>query len=245
MITKQKILIFIPTYNDFHHLPQIVEDIKKILPDSTVLIVDDGSEQLFSKDQIKSPFKYFRVPNNLGISFCMNIACDYALKHKFDILVRLDADNQHPIEKIPTLINEINQQNDLVAGSRENHAESLSVANFFRLCLKRYYSLFTSFLSRQQMPSDVNTGFMAFNRTAINILNQYQLDRYPEPQIFLIASKEKLKVKEIFVTQSERIHGKSSINLIQAIKMFYQFHIFILVILLRGMKNVKCDSINY
>lgn len=239
-----KILIFIPTYNDFKDLPEIVRKINQILPKSTLLIIDDGSEQRFRSSKISGVYKYFRVPNNIGIGFCFNIACDYALDHGFDILVRMDADNQHPVDQIPCLISTLAENTDLVIGSRLNHQSNKSLSQFFKNVIKFYYSIVTSAIAKVSISKDVNSGFMALNRTAILAINQFELDRYPEPQINLIASKSRLKIKEIWINQLHRAYGASTINLIEAIKMFYHFHIFILAILLRGTHHVQYDSVD-
>jgi len=233
MSTNQKALIFIPTFNDYHHLFSITTHCQKIIPYADILIIDDGSSIPLPDKTIPKTCRYIKLPDNFGIGFCSHVAFDYALNHHYDCLIRVDADNQHPIDAIPLLLQELTQF-DLVAGSRINHKHEHGFKNRLRTLLKTYYSKITSLAAGHQCPSDVNTGFLAFNQSALKCLNRYLFDRYPEPQLFLIASKENLRIKEIFIKQNNRTQGESSLNLWQALKMLYLFHISLLVICIRG-----------
>lgn len=94
------ILLLIPHYNNPEGLEASLESIKEetLL---NVLVVDDGSKSdlLFEHEQIRSKFKdklnlhFVFLKQNQGIEGALNQGLDYAKKHKYTYIARLDCDD--------------------------------------------------------------------------------------------------------------------------------------------------------
>lgn len=66
-----RVLVLVPTYNDFEILPDIVSTICQLSSDYTVLIVNDGSLRPFVPTSIPGRYLYFRLPDNVGLGVCI------------------------------------------------------------------------------------------------------------------------------------------------------------------------------
>lgn len=54
------------------------------------------------------------------------------------------------------------------------------------------------------------------------------LERFPEPQMFVSACRLGLRVTTVSIEQLDRSQGSTSLNLARALAMFYRFNLFFL-----------------
>jgi glycosyltransferase involved in cell wall biosynthesis len=215
-----KILVFIPTYNDFDHLNGIIDEILDLGSNYTVLVIDDGSSK---SEQIDSRCLKVTLPFNLGLGVATHIAIDHALQFEYDIVLRVDADGQHSTDDIQKLIAPIlNDSADLSIETRINRHEGKSFRIHLTRIASRYFRFLSKLIFHKTAPEDLNSGFMAYNRKAVSYLNQFELERYPEPQIVLYALEGKLYIKSIDIEQNPRMSGTSSINLWHATMLLFR-----------------------
>jgi Predicted glycosyltransferases len=211
---------------------EVAFKVKKMFPSVEILIIDDGSkiEKLNFRDF--KDYKYIKLPDNYGLGVCTHIALDYMIKCEYDILVRLDADGQHPIKKIRDLITPI-QENmaDIVVGCRKNHYKQNF--NLLKNIIKIYYNFVSRIITNGKAPKDINSGFFAINTKAALHLEERRLERYPEPEIYIYLCMKNLIMKQIFINQKPRILKKSTIGFINGLQMFYRFNIYILTELIK------------
>jgi hypothetical protein len=100
--------------------------------------------------------------------------------------------------------------------------------------VSKYFSVVAKLITGGAAPIDVNTGFFAVNAKAMAKLNEFRLERYPEPQMFILAARSGLRIQEVEVEQRPRRSGCSTLGLFSAARFFYRFNIFVLGELLRG-----------
>ena len=223
----KRVLVFIPTFNDFECLPEIVRGILRLSPDFRCLILDDGSNPPLAARDFKGSALVYRLPDNMGIGVCTQIAFDHALRHGYKAVVRIDADGQHPVERARDLIAVMESEGaDVVAGSRINRLDNKMFDEFLRRLVRRYFALVTRMLTRGNCPRDVNTGFFAINRRGVQALDNYRLDRFPEPELYILSARLGMTVREIDVVQRERRHGASTLNVLAATRMVIRFTLF-------------------
>jgi len=201
-----------------------------------ILIIDDGSNSEHINNSNENQIYLCRLESNYGLGFCTHIAIDFMIENNYDILIRVDADGQHPIEKIPSLIKPlIEEESDFAVGRRINHEGD----KFFSLkkIVKKYYNFISSLMTKGRSPSDVNSGFFAINIKSANYLNEKCLERYPEPEIYIHLCRSSFFLKEIDIMQNKRITKHSTLNFIQAIRMFYRFNIFIFTLMIDNIRK--------
>ena len=125
---------------------------------------------------------------DMGLGMCTHIALDHALKYGYWAPLRIDSDGQHPVAMIPELLLPISNANaDIVVGTRENHGDESGIGNFFRKLVKSYFTAVAAWITRGGVPSDVNSGFFALNHDAMVKINSVILERFPEPQMLILA----------------------------------------------------------
>jgi len=232
-----RVLVFIPTYNDVELLAELSAELQRLGAMYRTLIVDDGSSVRVDISTLTPGTMYFRLPTNFGVGIATHVAFDHALRHGYQAVVRLDADGQHPIEHIPELLEPIqNGEADLVVGIRMNRHEGTSIRAVAASLVRRYLSLVARLMTRARAPKDVNSGFFAMSTNAISKINRVALERYPEPQLYVLAGRQKLSIVEIPMRQQSRRHRSSTITLGRALGMFYRFNIFVLGELLQRSK---------
>lgn len=113
----QKVLTALPVYNEEAHVAQVLARVKQFSTD--VLVVDDGSSD--GTGAILSGLSTVEVvthPENRGYGAALRTAFEYAIRHRFDVLVTIDCDGQHQPELIPTLAAAVTDVVDIVSGSR-------------------------------------------------------------------------------------------------------------------------------
>jgi len=122
------LLWILPSYNEEHALPLVLNEIKSLLAISNlcvdVCIVDDGSSdrsKMILEDYSNEYPSILHISHsiNIGVSGVLLTGFKIALKLGYDFLIQCDADGQHPIQSIPDLLKIARERNhDLLIGSR-------------------------------------------------------------------------------------------------------------------------------
>jgi glycosyltransferase involved in cell wall biosynthesis len=219
------VLIFVPTFNDHSQIQGIEDRIASLAIDARVLVVDDGSAVPV---QGQASTLVFRLPDNHGLGVATNIAIDHALRGGYEALVRIDADGQHAVGDITKVLEPIGAgRADLVVGVRSNHMILNRVDGFLRSAVKSYFRIAARLATGGMAPRDVNSGFFALNREGMRVMNRFDFERYPEPQMFVLACRQGLRVDQQEITQLERVEGRSTLTVSEASRMVWRFTMFI------------------
>ena len=231
---NDKVLVFVPTFNDVEYLATIVDEIQKLDGAFTVLVLDDGSAIPIRSILNRSHCLHFRLPANFGLGVCTHIAFDHALRGNYRAIIRVDSDGQHPVEMIPALLAKLTAgEADVVVASRINRNQGSGLRFAISRIARGYISTTARLMTKGMVPGDVNSGFFAANPRAMEALNSYQLERFPEPQMYILACRHSLRVAEVPVAQMARKHGSSTITFGHALRIVYRFSIFVLSELLQ------------
>lgn len=132
-----KILVFIPTYNEYGNVNRLYEEIKKLPHDLDILFCDDNSpdgtgaliDTLVKKD---ATVHVIHRPSKLGLGTAHQEAFRFAQKYHYDYLLTMDADFTHNPIYIPTLIAQ-KEHADIVIGSRYSAGGKMSGWSSIRL----------------------------------------------------------------------------------------------------------------
>lgn len=222
-----KVLVLLPTFNDSSLLGELVSGVQALGENFQPLVIDDGSHQPINSSVLPAGCLFVRLPDNYGLGVATQIAFKHVIKHDYEMMVRIDSDGQHPVDRIKSLLAPIEGGDaDVTAGCRENQYSGSGPRLIFGWLVKTYLSSVVWLVTWGKAPSDVNTGFLAFNRKAVITLNKFLLERYPEPQILVLACRSGLTVGEIIIQQNDRYDGASSVTMGAAIRIIYRFTIF-------------------
>lgn len=226
---EKSVLVLIPAFNEGAAVVEVANAVLRLGPRFRPLVVDDGSDPPLASAALPPGTLFFRSPFNAGIGVATHVAFDHMLAHGYDFMARLDGDGQHPAERIPDLLAPLaGGDADLTAGERVNRSGGAGLDMWLRRLAKGYYSAVSGLLTAGRAPIDVNTGFFAATRDAVARLASIDLERFPEPQMFVSACRLGLRVKTVPIEQLSRVQGNSSLNFARALAMFYRFNLFCL-----------------
>jgi len=119
---SDRLLVTLCTYNERENLVRLVPAIHAQAPDAEILVVDDNSpdgtgrfvDELAAQD---SRIHAIHRPGKLGLGTATVAALRFAIDHKYDLVVNMDADFSHPPDTIPKL-RAAAESADVTLGSR-------------------------------------------------------------------------------------------------------------------------------
>lgn len=121
---ERRLLTALPLYNEVKHVIDVVAEVRRYSPE--ILVVDDGStdgsSELLAKEMsagrlVGGGIHVVRHERNRGYGAALKSAFEFALAHKYDVLVTIDCDGQHQPRLIPKFF-EACTGYEMVSGSR-------------------------------------------------------------------------------------------------------------------------------
>ena len=114
---NMKVAVGIPAFNEEKNIEQIILQLQKIT--DTIIVCNDGSQDSTGSIIKKLGVIVINHPKNLGYGASIRSIFLKAKEIDCDVLLTFDADGQHRIEDIKTVLSPIkNQDADIVIGSR-------------------------------------------------------------------------------------------------------------------------------
>ena len=188
------IFVIVPAFNEESALHSTLESL--IGSGYTILVVDDGSKDKTWSIISSMPVHALRHPVNLGQGAALQTGMTYALQQGAEVMVHFDADGQHSIEDIATLVEPIvHQQVDIVFGSRFlQQADAQAVPPVKRLLLKG--AVVVNGLLTGIWLSDAHNGLRAFSRKAAQEIRLSENGYAHATEILSEIRKKKLRYLE-------------------------------------------------
>jgi glycosyltransferase involved in cell wall biosynthesis len=113
-----RVLVVVPAWNEESSIAGVVHEVRRILTDADVLVVDDGSTDETALRAREAGAVVARLPYNLGVGGAMRLGFRYGVDGDYDTVVQIDADGQHDPAFVPQLLDRIATGADLVIGAR-------------------------------------------------------------------------------------------------------------------------------
>lgn len=220
---QQKIGFSIPSYNEASNIVSLLTKIKKTIPNSIIVIVDDSNEKenkrlkhFLSKSKLENGIDVLLISrlkkNGRGSAVLAGfeeLLKDSSIKYFFE----LDADLSHnPVEAL-NLLNEMKNKNaDVVIGSRYLDKSKIIRWPLKRRVLSKIINKFINTWLGLEL-SDYTNGFRLYNRKAVGFLLKIRLKEKGfialSETVFRL-KKNKFKILEVPISFTDRKFGKSS-----------------------------------
>lgn len=211
------ISIIIPCYNEEEVLPHLLQKLNEVTNpiknyDFEFLFVNDGSKdntlklvKEYRKQDVR--VKYVDLSRNFGKEIGMLAGMDYA---NGDAVIIIDADLQHPPEKINEMIEWWEKGYDDVYTVRLNREESF----LKKMTSKLYYRLLQKMTEENVYP---NSGdFRLLDRKCVDaLISMRETERYTKGMYGWIGFKK----KELTYTEKERAAGETKWQFRQLVKL--------------------------
>ena len=233
MIDEKEILIFTACYNEAENIEKLIKGIKKCLPTSSILIIDDNSPDKTQQKiiELKKEINQLNLivrEKKMGLDTAHKLAYEFAVKQKFKYLITMDADLSHDPNELINFIRNL-EKNSFVIGSRYIRGGKCLMKGS-RLLMSKLGNIVIKFFSRIDC-NEFTTSYRGFN---INKLKGFHLNHVKESgysffmgTIFEI-NKRNFNIKEIPITFADREKGISKIPKLEILRTLVNLLIHVL-----------------
>lgn len=120
--TPPRLLVSLATYNESGNLRDLVQEIRRHAPHAHILVIDDNSPDGTGRiaDELAATLPDVHVihrPGKMGLGTAVLAAMQFAIDHRYDYYLNLDADFSHPPRFIPAILAGMDDH-DVMIGSR-------------------------------------------------------------------------------------------------------------------------------
>lgn len=218
MSNYSRSIIIIPTLNEKENLKELIPQIFGLMPDVSVLVVDDnssdGTEELVGS--LAKCFKGLFILNrksNFGYGRSSIDGFKWVFEKEYENLVTMDADFSHDPNSVPAMIEMLNLS-DITVGSRYVRGGGVKNWNFFRKILSKFANFYVRLILGLPV-SDATSGFNSYRVSALKKINLDEIRS--EGYAFLVELKYRLfragcNFVEYSILFSERREGQSKMS---------------------------------
>jgi glycosyltransferase involved in cell wall biosynthesis len=209
---KSDVAIIIPVYNEDRVVGDVIKSISKHF--KYIVCVNDGSRDNSAMEISKTGAYLIDHPINMGQGSALQTGIEFARQLPVDYFVTFDADGQHRIEDVMSMLKEIRKgEYDIILGSRFL-GNTIGMKNSKRIILKMAIR-FSNATSGLRL-TDTHNGLRVFNRTVAEGMQITLPDMAHASEILEIIADKKYRHKELPVTieytDYSKTKGQSIIN---------------------------------
>jgi len=190
-----KVVVGIPAFNEEKNIAKVIVKLQQVA--DTIIVCNDGSTDLTKEIAEKMGVEVINHPKNLGYGAGIRSIFLKAAMLEPDILVTFDADGQHKVDDIQSVIQPIlKNEADIVIGSRFLKDETnKNVPKYRKIGIKAITSITDSFTN--QKLTDAQSGFRAYKKNVLKEIIPVEKGMGVSTEILIKASKKGFKVKEV------------------------------------------------
>lgn len=199
-----KLTVSMITMNEEKAVAKVVGDIRRVVPDAEIFIVDSSKDRTAEIAQELGCRVFKQFPPK-GYGPAMNRAVRDA---QGDVVITLDCDDTYPVEAIPEMMKLIDDGYDLVDASRlHTRPKAMPFANYLA---NRLFAL-TARVLHGIKATDLHSGMRAYRKSMIDAI-EWDFNGPALPvDMLVIPFRRGYKVKEIGIEYRERI-GASTLQ---------------------------------
>ena len=224
-----RILIIMPALNEEESLPATLKELREVVDDRDVLVIDDGSADATAEVARRAGAVAAQLPFTLGVGGAVRVGLHFAQRNGYDRAVVIDADGQHDPAGITALLDALDHGADMAVGSRFAAGTTEYPVGRIRRQAMRFLATIVRFLTGQRF-SDVTSGFRAFDRPVIELLaRDYPVEYLADTvEALLIVRYAGFRVDEVPISMRPRAAGVPSTRRIKLVINYLRLLIGIL-----------------
>lgn len=211
-------VMVIPTYNEVDNIAPVVDRLRRAVPQTDVLIVDDGSPDgtgdvadELARNDTRVHVLHRRTKEGLGAAYLAGFA--WALARDYERIGEMDADGSHLPEQLPRLIEALASA-DLVIGSRYVPGGRIENWSRRRELLSRGGNLYVRLLLGMPV-RDATAGFRLFRADTLRTIDLSRVESRGyvfQADLAFRTVDAGLRVSEVPITFVERVRGESKMT---------------------------------
>jgi glycosyltransferase involved in cell wall biosynthesis len=210
-MTKQKIALLIPCFNEETTIADVVRKFRMHLPDAAVYVFDNNSSDQTVEEARKAGATIFHEPRQ-GKGYVIQ---SMFRKVDADIYVMVDGDGTYPADVIESLIEPIRRgEADMVIGSRL-HQRAKSEFRFLNRFGNRLFQILLNRIFGVKL-TDLLSGYRVFSKRLVRGLPLFGGGFETEVEMTIKALERGFQISEVPVNLGRRPAGShSKIRLVQ------------------------------
>ena len=213
------VAVVLPTYNEAENIDRLLRELRSIVPEARLLVVDDASPdgtgrlaeacaaKLGSIDVV-----HRAVKDGLGNAY--RFAFERVVGEGFDVVVTMDSDFSHDPQVIPRMLDAIESGSDVVVGSRYVPGGGTRDWPLHRRLLSRWGNVYTGWILGVGV-RDCTSGFRAYRASALAAIHPEttRADGYAFLTELMVRSvRQGARVVEVPIVFVDRRYGTSKMS---------------------------------
>lgn len=176
VLLQRRVVVVIPTFNEVGNIAQVIAGVIEVLPDASILVVDDnspdGTADLVDKIATELPanfpgfVKVRRRQNKAGLGAAYRDGFAVALELGATICVQMDADLSHHPMYLPAIVSVVDMGADASIGSRYIPGGRIENWPPLRHFLSRWGNRFAAGMLGLAI-NDATGGYRAYSRSIL------------------------------------------------------------------------------
>ena len=212
-------LIVLPTFNEADNIVEVLQKLRAVIPEASVLVVDDSSpdgtadlveevaEEIGDVSVMCRPAK-----SGLGSAYCDGFR--HGLAAGYDVMVEMDSDLSHDPAALPSLLAAAADGAALALGSRYIPGGSIPDWSWHRRALSRWGNRYAAAVLGIDV-NDATSGYRAYRAEALADIDFHtvQADGYGfqiEMAYRVLASGG--RIVEVPISFTDRVRGESKMS---------------------------------
>lgn len=214
----ERAIVVVPTYNEHDNIERLAAAVLARSPILSVLVVDDsspdGTADVVGAMAAREPrVQLLSRPRPEGLGPAYKAGFRRALEEGADVVIQMDADFSHPVEKLDEFLAEI-RSHDVVLGSR--YVKGITVVNWpiERLLLSYFGNWYTRKITGLTV-QDLTGGFKCWRREVLESIHLEKVlsNGYAfQIEMTYRAWRRGYRITEIPIIFADRTVGESKMN---------------------------------
>lgn len=227
MIPKEQadsLLIIVPAYNEQATLTGVIQEVKQVLPDVSVVVIDDGSADATATLARDAGARVLSLPYHLGLGGAVQAGYKLAYELGYQYVIRIDGDGQHDARDIPVLFETLRTSGcQMVIGSRFLDGDAHHTSFMRKTGVRFFRAVLRPILGKSVR--DPTSGFVGVNREALQVFSKSFPLEYPEIEALVVLQRRAFRFVETPVRVRPRMGGRSSITAVKSV--YYIVHVLL------------------
>jgi dolichol-phosphate mannosyltransferase len=215
---KNDSVVVVPTYNERHNLPKLVEMILQQPPGFDILVVDDNSPDGTGQvaDELARQHPEVRVlhrPEKQGLGRAYVAGFKWAISEGYDFILEMDADHSHNPNQLPDL-RAAAEHNDVVLGSRYIGGIRVLDWDLTRLLISSFGNWYARLITGMTF-TDLTGGFKCYRRQALEAIDLDHIHSVGyafQIEMTWWCQQRKLRIGEVPIIFYGRDHGETKFS---------------------------------
>lgn len=213
------VAVVLPTYNESENIAGLLTQLRTVLPDGRLYVVDDnspdGTGEIAERCAVElGGIEVLHRPGKQGLGSAYRQGFTHVIAQGVDVVVSMDVDFSHDPLAIPAMLAAIESGSDAVIGSRYVSGGGTKNWPLHRRLLSRWGNLYTGAVLGVKV-RDCTSGFRAYRSSALAAIapETTKAEGYAFlSELVVRLSRRGLKISEVPILFIDRENGTSKMS---------------------------------